>query len=187
MLSHFIVRACPEFRLYARRKRPAPAKVTYGACSYKCRQRAKDSVVFDPSGKRNSADRVRDIAFLIANSIPGAGAPRAPAPKSESPEMIGEFIDRLCAGKTDSTSAAASAATPARIERTAEDAYKSFGVAFRGMIDEIVEMRVDLTDVNRKLGGRRRLSAAVHSSDRAAYRAAPDASRGQARSSGSRT
>lgn len=62
--------------------------------------------------------------------------------------MIGEFAQLFRGEKTDSS---ATAAAPAKIERTPDDAYKTFGVAFRGMIDELVEMRVDLTDVNRNL------------------------------------
>jgi hypothetical protein len=65
--------------------------------------------------------------------------------------MIGEFIDRLCAGKTDSTSAAASAATPARIERTAEDACKDFGVAFRKMLAELAESEASMMEVSRSV------------------------------------
>jgi DNA-binding transcriptional regulator YdaS (Cro superfamily) len=57
-------------------------------------------------------------------------------------------VDRLRVKKTDSTSAAASPAIPAR---TAEDAYKSFGVAFRRLLDELVELNVEPTHVNQNL------------------------------------
>ncbi len=55
------------------------------------------------------------------------------------------LLDRFLGEKTDSAPA------PAKIERTANDVYKSFGVAFRRLIDELAEMRVEPTHVNQNL------------------------------------
>jgi hypothetical protein len=57
------------------------------------------------------------------------------------------LLDRFPGGNTDSASAAPAAPTA----RTAADVYKSFGLAFRRLIDECVEMNITPTDVNRNL------------------------------------